>query len=87
MPAQAGPPSAFPRSPRALVGGPFQSPSSAPGPLPEGQWKQTPARMPRNQGFSDPEYSAEYSAEYSVSLPSDPERGVGRTHENQGKKI
>lgn len=37
--------------------------------------------MPRNQGFSDPEYSAEYSAEYSVSLPSDPERGVGRTHE------
>ncbi|XP_021109216.1 adenylate cyclase type 3 isoform X4 [Heterocephalus glaber] len=37
--------------------------------------------MPRNQGFSEPEYSAEYSAEYSVSLPSDPERGVGRTHE------
>lgn len=37
--------------------------------------------MPRNQGFSDPEYSAEYSAEYSVSLPSDPDRGVGRTHE------
>lgn len=37
--------------------------------------------MPRTQGFSDPEYSAEYSAEYSVSLPSDPERGVGRTHE------
>ncbi|XP_075413140.1 adenylate cyclase type 3 [Tenrec ecaudatus] len=33
------------------------------------------------QGFSDPEYSAEYSAEYSVSLPSDPDRGVGRTHE------
>ncbi|XP_055978542.1 adenylate cyclase type 3 [Sorex fumeus] len=37
--------------------------------------------MPRNQGFSDPEYSAEYSAEYSVSLPSDPDRGAGRTHE------
>ncbi|XP_073868314.1 adenylate cyclase type 3 isoform X7 [Macaca fascicularis] len=37
--------------------------------------------MPRNQGFSEPEYSAEYSAEYSVSLPSDPDRGVGRTHE------
>ncbi|XP_066093573.1 adenylate cyclase type 3 isoform X3 [Saccopteryx bilineata] len=37
--------------------------------------------MPRNQGFSDPEYSAEYSAEYSVSLPSDPDRRVGRTHE------
>lgn len=37
--------------------------------------------MRRNQGFSDPEYSAEYSAEYSVSLPSDPDRGVGRTHE------
>eukprot|EP00070_Physeter_catodon_P045880 XP_028352774.1 adenylate cyclase type 3 isoform X1 [Physeter catodon] len=37
--------------------------------------------MPRTQGFSDPEYSAEYSAEYSVSLPSDPDRGVGRTHE------
>ncbi|XP_062065050.1 adenylate cyclase type 3 isoform X2 [Lepus europaeus] len=37
--------------------------------------------MPRNQGFSEPEYSAEYSAEYSVSLPSDADRGVGRTHE------
>nr|XP_031540690.1 adenylate cyclase type 3 isoform X6 [Vicugna pacos] len=37
--------------------------------------------MPRTQGFSDPEYSAEYSAEYSVSLPSDADRGVGRTHE------
>ncbi|XP_073647806.1 adenylate cyclase type 3 isoform X6 [Tursiops truncatus] len=37
--------------------------------------------MPRTQGFSDPEYSAEYSAEYSVSLPSDPDRRVGRTHE------
>uniref|UniRef100_A0A8C4PLS3 adenylate cyclase n=1 Tax=Equus asinus asinus TaxID=83772 RepID=A0A8C4PLS3_EQUAS len=37
--------------------------------------------MPRNQGFSDPEYSAEYSAEYSVSLPSDPDHRVGRTHE------
>nr|XP_045740156.1 adenylate cyclase type 3 isoform X2 [Mirounga angustirostris] len=37
--------------------------------------------MPRNQGFSEPEYSAEYSAEYSVSLPSDPDRGGGRTHE------
>uniref|UniRef100_A0A8C0LHW9 Adenylate cyclase type 3 n=1 Tax=Canis lupus dingo TaxID=286419 RepID=A0A8C0LHW9_CANLU len=37
--------------------------------------------MPRNQGFPEPEYSAEYSAEYSVSLPSDPDRGVGRTHE------
>nr|XP_033793039.1 adenylate cyclase type 3 [Geotrypetes seraphini] len=37
--------------------------------------------MPRNQGFSEPEYSAEYSADYSVSLPSDPEHGVGRTHE------
>ncbi|XP_065784750.1 adenylate cyclase type 3 isoform X3 [Muntiacus reevesi] len=37
--------------------------------------------MPRTQGFSEPEYSAEYSAEYSVSLPSDPDRGVGRTHE------
>ncbi|XP_077008398.1 adenylate cyclase type 3 isoform X2 [Tamandua tetradactyla] len=37
--------------------------------------------MPRNPGFSEPEYSAEYSAEYSVSLPSDPERGGGRTHE------
>uniref|UniRef100_A0A2K5JCN9 adenylate cyclase n=1 Tax=Colobus angolensis palliatus TaxID=336983 RepID=A0A2K5JCN9_COLAP len=37
--------------------------------------------MPRNQGFSEPEYSAEYSAEYSVSLPSDPDRGVGRPHE------
>ncbi|XP_055110171.1 adenylate cyclase type 3 isoform X5 [Symphalangus syndactylus] len=37
--------------------------------------------MPRNQGFSEPEYSAEYSAEYSVSLPSDPDRRVGRTHE------
>ncbi|XP_035756617.1 adenylate cyclase type 3 [Egretta garzetta] len=28
-----------------------------------------------------PECSAEYSADYSVSLPSDPEHGVGRTHE------
>ncbi|XP_058282430.1 adenylate cyclase type 3 isoform X3 [Hylobates moloch] len=37
--------------------------------------------MPRNQGFSETEYSAEYSAEYSVSLPSDPDRRVGRTHE------
>lgn len=37
--------------------------------------------MPRNQGFSDPEYSAEHSAEYSVSLPSDPDRGMGRSHE------
>ncbi|MBN3306066.1 ADCY3 cyclase, partial [Amia calva] len=37
--------------------------------------------MPRNRAFSEPEYSAEYSAEYSVSLPSDPEHGVGRTHE------
>ncbi|XP_040454334.1 adenylate cyclase type 3 isoform X2 [Falco naumanni] len=37
--------------------------------------------MPRNRAFSEPECSAEYSADYSVSLPSDPERGVGRTHE------
>ncbi|XP_029452056.1 adenylate cyclase type 3 [Rhinatrema bivittatum] len=37
--------------------------------------------MPRNQAFSEPEYSAEYSADYSVSLPSDAEHGVGRTHE------
>ncbi|XP_054239432.1 adenylate cyclase type 3 isoform X3 [Indicator indicator] len=37
--------------------------------------------MPRNRAFSEPEYSAEYSADYSVSLPSDPEHGVGRTHE------
>uniref|UniRef100_A0A8C0H953 Adenylate cyclase type 3 n=1 Tax=Chelonoidis abingdonii TaxID=106734 RepID=A0A8C0H953_CHEAB len=37
--------------------------------------------MPGNRAFSEPEYSAEYSADYSVSLPSDPERGVGRTHE------
>ncbi|XP_037668622.1 adenylate cyclase type 3 isoform X2 [Choloepus didactylus] len=33
--------------------------------------------MPRNPGFSEPEYSAEYS----VSLPSDPDRGGRRTHE------
>ncbi|XP_071999963.1 adenylate cyclase type 3 [Engystomops pustulosus] len=39
------------------------------------------AKMPRNRAFSEPEYSAEYSADYSVSLPSDPEHGVGRTHE------
>nr|XP_020669015.1 adenylate cyclase type 3 [Pogona vitticeps] len=38
-------------------------------------------KMPRNRAFSEPEYSAEYSADYSVSLPSDPEHGVGRTHE------
>lgn len=38
-------------------------------------------RMPRNRAFSEPEYSAEYSADYSVSLPSDPEHGVSRTHE------
>ncbi|XP_073480948.1 adenylate cyclase type 3 [Aquarana catesbeiana] len=37
--------------------------------------------MPRNRAFSEPEYSAEYSADYSVSLPSDPDHGVGRTHE------
>ncbi|KAF1511911.1 Adenylate cyclase type 3, partial [Eudyptes sclateri] len=37
--------------------------------------------MPRNRAFSEPECSAEYSADYSVSLPSDPEHGVGRTHE------
>uniref|UniRef100_A0A8D0GCA3 Adenylate cyclase type 3 n=1 Tax=Sphenodon punctatus TaxID=8508 RepID=A0A8D0GCA3_SPHPU len=37
--------------------------------------------MPRNRAFSEPEYSAEYSADYSVSLPSDPEHAVGRTHE------
>ena len=37
--------------------------------------------MPRNRDFSEPEYSAEYSADYSVSLPSDPEHAVGRTHE------
>lgn len=37
--------------------------------------------MQRNRAFSEPEYSAEYSADYSVSLPSDPEHGVGRTHE------
>ncbi|KAK2510861.1 Adcy3 [Columba guinea] len=37
--------------------------------------------MPRNRDFSEPECSAEYSADYSVSLPSDPEHGVGRTHE------
>ncbi|XP_064411144.1 adenylate cyclase type 3 [Latimeria chalumnae] len=37
--------------------------------------------MPRNRAFSEPEYSAEYSADYSVSLPSDPEHGVGRNHE------
>ncbi|XP_074847541.1 adenylate cyclase type 3 isoform X3 [Carettochelys insculpta] len=37
--------------------------------------------MQGNRGFTEPEYSAEYSADYSVSLPSDPERGVGRTHE------
>ncbi|XP_067999253.1 adenylate cyclase type 3 isoform X2 [Melanerpes formicivorus] len=37
--------------------------------------------MPRNRAFSEPEYSAEYSADYSVSLPSDPEHGMGRTHE------
>ncbi|KFQ99266.1 Adenylate cyclase type 3, partial [Nipponia nippon] len=39
------------------------------------------AAMPRNRAFSEPECSAEYSADYSVSLPSDPEHGVGRTHE------
>ncbi|XP_073418017.1 adenylate cyclase type 3 [Dendrobates tinctorius] len=39
------------------------------------------AKMARNRAFSEPEYSAEYSADYSVSLPSDPEHGVGRTHE------
>ncbi|OCT81450.1 adenylate cyclase type 3 [Xenopus laevis] len=38
-------------------------------------------KMPRNRAFSEPEYSAEYSADYSVSLPSDAEHGVGRTHE------
>lgn len=37
--------------------------------------------MPQNRAFSEPEYSAEYSADYSVSLPSDPEHGVGRNHE------
>ncbi|NXL54262.1 ADCY3 cyclase, partial [Podilymbus podiceps] len=37
--------------------------------------------MARNRAFSEPECSAEYSADYSVSLPSDPEHGVGRTHE------
>ncbi|XP_068792840.1 adenylate cyclase type 3 [Struthio camelus] len=37
--------------------------------------------MPRNGAFSEPEYSAECSADYSVSLPSDAEGGVGRTHE------
>ncbi|NXH21145.1 ADCY3 cyclase, partial [Bucco capensis] len=37
--------------------------------------------MPRNRAFSEPECSAEYSADYSVSLPSDPEHGVGRQHE------
>ncbi|KAM4695000.1 adenylate cyclase type 3 isoform 2-T2 [Discoglossus pictus] len=37
--------------------------------------------MPRNRAFSEPEYSAECSAEYSVTLPSDAEHGVGRTHE------
>lgn len=37
--------------------------------------------MPRHRAFSEPECSAEYSADYSVSLPSDPEHGVGRTHE------
>ncbi|OPJ86406.1 adenylate cyclase type 3 isoform A [Patagioenas fasciata monilis] len=37
--------------------------------------------MPRNRDFSEPECSAEYSADYSVSLPSDPEHAVGRTHE------
>ncbi|NWV01104.1 ADCY3 cyclase, partial [Upupa epops] len=37
--------------------------------------------MPRNRAFSEPECSAEYSADYSVSLPSDPEHGVARTHE------
>ncbi|XP_066551784.1 adenylate cyclase type 3 isoform X2 [Amia ocellicauda] len=42
---------------------------------------RTHTKMPRNRAFSEPEYSAEYSAEYSVSLPSDPEHGVGRTHE------
>lgn len=60
---------------------PVAEPFLFPGSLLQSQQKQTPARMPRNQGFSDPEYSAEYSAEYSVSLPSDPDRGVGRTHE------
>ncbi|XP_040283059.1 adenylate cyclase type 3 isoform X2 [Bufo bufo] len=39
------------------------------------------AKMHRNRAFSEPEYSAEYSADYSVSLPSDPDHGVGRTHE------
>ncbi|KAF3691414.1 Adenylate cyclase type 3 [Channa argus] len=37
--------------------------------------------MPRNQAFSEPEYSAEYSADCSVTLPSDPGQAVGRTHE------
>lgn len=37
--------------------------------------------LPRHRAFSEPDCSAEYSADYSVSLPSDPEHGVGRTHE------
>ncbi|XP_014847182.1 PREDICTED: adenylate cyclase type 3 isoform X1 [Poecilia mexicana] len=37
--------------------------------------------MPRNQAFSEPEYSVEYSADCSVTLPSDPGQAVGRTHE------
>uniref|UniRef100_A0A3Q3KP38 adenylate cyclase n=1 Tax=Monopterus albus TaxID=43700 RepID=A0A3Q3KP38_MONAL len=37
--------------------------------------------MPQNRAFSEPEYSAEYSADCSVTLPSDPERAVGQTHE------
>lgn len=82
VPARGGRHRALPGSQSALLGGgPFQSPSSVPGALLLGQERQTPARMPRNQGFSDPEYSAEYSADYSVSLPSDPGRGMGRSHE------
>lgn len=37
--------------------------------------------MPRNQAFSEPEYSVEYSADCSVTLASDPGQAVGRTHE------
>ncbi|XP_038154584.1 adenylate cyclase type 3 isoform X2 [Cyprinodon tularosa] len=37
--------------------------------------------MPRNQAFSEPEYSVEYSADCSVTLPSDPGQAVGRTHD------
>lgn len=37
--------------------------------------------MPRNQAFSEPEYSVEYSVDCSVTLPSDPGQTIGQTHE------